>query len=373
MRFPVLSMSAAMNGSTKANAYTPIGVHIVGSVPLPSADAVFSKLSNALPGRLRSLPDGETGERENFTRWQRNVFLDAGFPQVVRQYNSTRTASLPTPTPTSAEIAAVLAAIGPLETHYDTVALASYTTFTACRAAGTIPPDTKFQVSLPTPLNAMLFVADGWQAPLEPLYEAALLRALRNIEASIPQTDLVVQWDVATEVAMLEGVKGIHFAPFFTDSEPVRVNVLERLVRMVGSVAADVEVGVHLCYGDSGHRHFVEPRDLGLLCEVVVEVKTRVARSVEWVHVPVPKARVDEAYFAPLRDLQLGDTRLYLGLVHFDDLDGTRRRIEAAAEVLQGREFGVATECGMGRTPGEQLDSILAISAAVSRPNRTYQ
>lgn len=366
--FLAFSMSAAAINNTTSKALTPTGVHIVGSIPLPSADAVFSKLPTALPGRLRSLPDGETGDRENFTRWQRNVFHDAGFPQILRQYNSTRTASLAAPTPTAAEIDAVLATIRAFETHYDTVALTSYETFTARRAAGIISPETKFQVSLPTPLNAMICIADGWQASLEPLYEAALVDALQRIEEGIPHADLVVQWDVAAEVAMLEGVTEPHFAPFFASSEPVREGVLRRLVRMVGSVAADVEVGLHLCYGDMAHRHFVEPRDLGLLCEVLAEVKTRVARSVEWVHMPIPKTRIDEAYFAPLRDLQLGDTRLYLGLVHYDDLDGTRQRVKTAAKVLQGREFGVATECGMGRTPAEQLDSILAISAAVSRP-----
>jgi len=39
-----------------------IGAHLVGSVPLPDAEAVFRAVS-ALGADLRRLPDGETGVR----------------------------------------------------------------------------------------------------------------------------------------------------------------------------------------------------------------------------------------------------------------------------------------------------------------------
>jgi hypothetical protein len=70
---------------------------------------------------------------------------------------------------------------------------------------------------------------------------------------------------------------------------------------------------------------------------------------------PVPANRDDEAYFAPLRDLGTpADTELYLGLVHESDgVEGTRRRIAAAARVK--KHFGIATECGMGRVRNKAL------------------
>lgn len=81
---------------------------------------------------------------------------------------------------------------------------------------------------------------------------------------------------------------------------------------------------------------------------------------------PVPKDRTDPEYFKPLTKLvpDLGVTELVLGLVHYDDLEGTKKRISTAGEFVES--FGIATECGMGRTPKEQLDDILSISAAVS-------
>ena len=43
---------------------------------------------------------------------------------------------------------------------------------------------------------------------------------------------------------------------------------------------------------------------------------------------PVPKGRTDEAYFGPLDNLRLHpETKLYLGLVHYDDSAGNAARI----------------------------------------------
>jgi hypothetical protein len=80
----------------------------------------------------------------------------------------------------------------------------------------------------------------------------------------------------------------------------------------------------------------------------------------------VPRDRDDVGYFTPLGDLALhDDTELYLGLVHFTDgVEGTERRIAAASKVVSS--FGVATECGMGRRPSEQVVPLLDIHAAVS-------
>jgi hypothetical protein len=68
----------------------------------------------------------------------------------------------------------------------------------------------------------------------------------------------------------------------------------------------------------------------------------------------VPRDRSDDAYFAPLRALQLHpETRLYLGLVHYTDgVEGARQRLTAAHKVVS--DFGIATECGFGRRPKSQ-------------------
>ena len=43
----------------------------------------------------------------------------------------------------------------------------------------------------------------------------------------------------------------------------------------------------------------------------------KVKRPIDWVHMPVPVERDDDAYYAPLAQLRLpATTRLYLGLIH---------------------------------------------------------
>lgn len=80
---------------------------------------------------------------------------------------------------------------------------------------------------------------------------------------------------------------------------------------------------------------------------------------------PVPRDRHDDAYFQPLDALNAPDTTPYLGLVHITDgIDGTRRRMRAARAHLP--RFGIATECGFGRRPPQQVDELLRLHAALS-------
>ena len=342
----------------------PVGVHLVGSVPLPTATDVFIQTTKGLPNRLLRIPDGEPSHRRDFVLFQQDTF--SSVPQVLRPYDA-HFNSLPTRLPTTSDLSSLSSTLGslpPLQTHYDDHALESYAIFTSLRSSGAIPAQTKFQVSLPTPINVTCLIADGYQAPVEPIYEEAIFRALKNLENSIPHTDLSIQWDAAAKFAMLEGATWPHFTPFFS---PVKEGIVERLIRLADAVDPEVECGFHLCYGDMGHRHFFEPRDMAYLVEIATAISKGSKRDITWIHMPVPKDRTDDEFYMPLKELELGKTELYLGVVHFDDLEGTKRRIESAAKT--GKRFGVATECGMGRTPAEHLASILEISTAVSRPH----
>jgi hypothetical protein len=42
-----------------------LGVHLVGSVPLESAEVVFRTVGAEIGDRLRRIPDGETGPRSD--------------------------------------------------------------------------------------------------------------------------------------------------------------------------------------------------------------------------------------------------------------------------------------------------------------------
>src|SRR5437660_10981240 len=46
------------------------GAHLVGSVPLASAEVVFQTVGAEIGDRLRRVPDGETGPRSDWIVWQ---------------------------------------------------------------------------------------------------------------------------------------------------------------------------------------------------------------------------------------------------------------------------------------------------------------
>jgi hypothetical protein len=88
-----------------------------------------------------------------------------------------------------------------------------------------------------------------------------------------------------------------------------------------------------------------------------------ILRSIQLIHMPVPRDRTDEAYFAPLTRLKLRPkTELCLGLVHHTDgIEGTARRLSVAGKFA--RNFSIGTECGFGRRKPETIPELLRIHA----------
>jgi hypothetical protein len=333
-------------------------VHLVGSVPLADEEAVFRMASAILGDHLRRIPDGETGVRTNWIGWQTAVFArnpslepvsDTGkaYGQLV-QYRLR---------PGVAESDIAFDNLG-----YADAAIASYQTFARLKKDGAIPATTRFLVCLPTPLApTTAFIERASQTVVEPPYEAQMLAEVDRICAAIPHDQLAIQWDTAVEFAILESVG------WQSHLDDVRAGIIDRLVRIGEQVPADVELGYHLCYGDAGHQHFVQPKDATLLVTIANDISARLTRPINWIHMPVPRERDDEAFFAPLRDLRLHpETELYLGLVHYTDgVEGARKRIETAQRFAP--TFGVATECGFGRRPPETVEPLMEIHRDVVR------
>ena len=312
-------------------------VLLVGSVPLESAEAVFACCAATLGPRARRLPDGETGERSNWIAWQRDV---------LRQTQGVE----PGPAGYRVTEPPVFGALG-----YAAAARSSYAVFCKLRDGGTISDGQRFQVSLPTPLAVVaLYFDPASQGRAEPPYERALLSELDAILGAVPHEDLALQWDVAIEFAVLEGLRPVAFAPIYD-------GIIDRLTRLCAAVPADVEMGVHLCYGDAGHKHFKEPDDTALMTRVANDLAIRSPRPIAWIHMPVPRHRDDAEYFAPLAALALmPGTQLFLGLVHASDgPPGTKRRIAAAEAFVSG--FGIATECGFGRRDPASIPGLLQL------------
>jgi methionine synthase II (cobalamin-independent) len=209
----------------------------------------------------------------------------------------------------------------------------------------------------------MVFIIPSDVPQVLPAYEQAMIREVEKICAAIPHADLALQWDVCMEMIQWDG-RAPGMAPF----PGMERAFAGAFARICAPVPADVELGIHLCYGDMDAKHFIQPQDLGKAVELANLISASVSHPLAWIHMPVPADRADRAYYEPLRKLQRGArTELYLGLVHTDDgVAGTVQRMRAAHEFVS--DFGIATECGISRarTP-EKVRALLQLHAAAAR------
>jgi hypothetical protein len=95
-------------------------------------------------------------------------------------------------------------------------------------------------------------------------------------------------------------------------------------------------------------------------------VSRQIARPLQLIHMPVPRNRADDAYFAPLRRLDLRpETELCLGLGHYTDgIEGARKRLATAEKFV--RDFSIATECGFGRRDPATIPALLRLHADIA-------
>ncbi len=330
--------------------------HLVGSVPLPDAETVFRTVSEAWGPHLRRISDGETGRRGRWIWFQREMLEqhpamepDPDEPpyalyqwdgQLLRETSYIR--FRPGVDPTSVDF----------PTGYADAALESFDLYTRLQREGVIPADARFQVSLPTPMaTAFMYVSPASRDAYIPTYERSLLSAVDEILVSTPHDRLSIQWDVCQEVLLFED--------YFPHRPPdYKEQIFAELGRLGDAIPETVDLGYHLCYGSPRDEHLVMPKDMGILVEIANGIAGRLERRLDFIHMPVPQDRTDQAYFLPLEGLSVSaDTDLILGLVHHNDTAGARARIDAAREFVSA--FGVASECGWGRTDPARVPGLL--------------
>ena len=338
-------------------------VHFVGSIPLPDSETVFRTLSAAGGRHIRRLPDGETGIRKTWIRFLQQVLADNPaievandvppfkFTQwdgkVLREIPRLRVKPGAKPDPDT------------FDTGYAAMAIASWGVFERLQSSGVIPAGVRFQISLPTPIaptyNNMV---PSDRPALLPALTRHLTGEVDKIAAALPNDRIAVQWDVCQEVLAWEG----YYEPGPVD---FRSETLAVLTEIGDAVPAAIELGYHFCYGSPADEHCVQPKDMAIMVEMANAISDGLRRPIQFIHMPVPKNRTDEGYFAPLEGLRLRpETQLYLGLVHHNDAQGDAARLAAARR--HARVDGVATECGMARGDPARLSSVLAAHISVA-------
>lgn len=330
--------------------------HLVGSVGLKDAETVFITVSEILGGLCRRIPDGETGDRGYWIRWQQKTFdrckdliqetVNVRIPgfndSVARPFYRIKEGIDP--------VSIDLGDLG-----YAEEAAKSYKLFARLVDTGKISRDVRFQTSIPTPMALLCgFVVPDDRLRLEPAVMRAMTRDVEKLQSLVPPQRLAVQLDVCYEIV---GADGGPPLPYDDHVE----GTASRVAALCSLIAEEAECGIHLCYGDPGHQHIVEPSSLAASVTFANAICAASPRPIDFVHMPVPRSRADDDYFRPLEALELPeDTQLILGLVHHTDgVEGGSNRMSVADRYADG--YAIATECGFGRRDPKTIPELLQI------------
>jgi hypothetical protein len=337
-----------------------MNVHLVGSIGLDSVEEVFSTVGRLLGKHVKRIPDGEVGPRRLWVSFQYPLLRSSAYLRPDPSGEVRPTNKFPK--------LCLAEGVKPEEVLFGELGYAreakgSYVDFCAARERGEIPQGVRFQVCLPTPMGVIYaFCTARDVLAIDGAYERAMIREVERICRAIPHRDLCLQWDFCHEMIILDGQPQSQFPTLKASLD----DIMARMARLAAAVPTDVELGVHLCYGDFAAKHFAEPKDMGRMVCVANAMVSAVKRPINYLHMPVPLGRSDDAYFAPLQDLQFKG-ELYLGVVHAaDGVEGTKKRMATAAKYAA--EFGIACECGIARARKPELvNRLLRIHADAAK------
>ena len=129
-------------------------VHFNGSVNLADTESVMRAVVSRVPSGVRRIPDGETGDRDNWIFFQLQKFLQLDWLVPSRPVGAEDGEYDQLPQLQLAD------GVDPAEVSwpdlgYADAYLKSYATFVALRDQGVIPAGVNFQVEYPTPLASI--------------------------------------------------------------------------------------------------------------------------------------------------------------------------------------------------------------------------
>src|ERR1700716_4032662 len=335
---------------------------LVGSIPLDTQKDVFETFGAPLGKYLFAMPDGEVGPRRH---WISRVHYQvlAGHPELeVVQHPAPDRDGVERQAPRNAAdawwfkvkdgVKQVRFGDPGWRLGYARDALNSYFVFRTLKEKGVLPRHLRFQVSMPMVNSALpprVFPVEGDLDKIKPGFEAALRAELAKIVEKIPAKELAIQWDCATEVQDAYGA--IPQLP--------RESMIERNVAQVRNLSPgipeEVALGYHLCFGTLGGWPRFQPETLSETIRLANAFLEASGRRVDWIHIPLLDTD-NEAFFAPLKDLNPRGARVYLGAIH--NMERFQQRVALARKYLP--EFGLAAYCGFGRSPVAELPGILA-------------
>jgi len=335
---------------------------LVGSIPMETVPDVFRTWGARLGRFLPCMPDGEVGDRA--------AWVDMLAYRVYNGHPELETLKRPAPEhgverwrprnltdewefKVRPGVSSVRFGDPGWRLGYARDALNSYFVFQTLKKEGVLARELRLQVCIPLSISAVMpYFHDfsDWEK-IVPGYESAVRAEVAKMLERIPAGELAIQWDEAVEVQDVEF--GYPYSPKAGRFER-NVAPIERLSREIPS---EVMLGHHLCYGTLGGWPMVSPKNLAMAVKFANAAVAASGRRVDFVHIPTLNTN-DDAYYQPLRDLQVGDARVYLGLIHnMQDKARFCQRLALARKYLP--DFGLGAPCGFGRENPETLPRLL--------------
>ena len=336
--------------------------HLVGSTPFDSAEEAMDVALARFPDQLRSLPDGETGERRN---WILSIIESfRTHPDFVLRKDGAWTDYKDLPVFGVRRGRKLRGET--LDFRHVTAFESSYPLFKARRDRSG-RSDLIFQAGIPSAFGMALFTM-GPSGPFlhrRPFVDATL-REIREIYAEAGG-DVVFQLELPPELIFV----ALMPAPL----QRLMARYMARtVIHLVRNSPEGSRFGLHLCLGDMNHRALGRLRDvrpLVLLSNAIVAAWPA-GRALDFIHAPFAAAvlppATDPAFYAPLKGLRLpAETRFIAGFAHDRQSLETQVDLLALMEGLLGRRVDVASSCGLGRRSREEAASVLDRTAALLR------
>lgn len=340
------------------------GIHLTGSLPFKSAEETFQFIGKNLQAWTPRVPDGETGERVNWVLTQTpHFFENPSFDLVAPTEETPR------------QLVKIKAGVNPESITFPSFSYPDYAShsfphFQRAKAEGVLPENAKFLISIPTPFNAVSFFAVlEDQAAILKAYEVQTKAATEEILSRFPHNEISIQWDLPTELATIQG--------WFPNPLGSDEAVYETVKTVSSWIPDEVDLGYHLCYGDSkfgaspfmGKPHEcrfhrkdkgrnIVPENISTVVRVANALSEKIQRPINFIQTATMREWDEAKHWEALSELKLRpETQFYLGLVHASDaVDGALERLAFVNPHLSA--YGISTECGLGRHSAEQLDSV---------------
>lgn len=322
--------------------------HLVGSIPLGSAEEAMAAALERLGTHVRWLPDGETGERQDWVVHIIDSFRRHADLELVREGGWSDYDDIPR---FRVRRGRALSAES-LDFGYVAAFEQNFPTFLELRRRyGRV--DIAFQLGIPGDFDLALFTLGPAGAfRHRAAFADATVAAIRTVHEQAGD-EVVFQIEVPAELVFVAKTP-----------PPARRPMAAYLARGITTLAAaaphGARFGVHLCLGDMHHRALGRMRDVSPLVDLANEIAASwpAGRPLEFVHAPFAAAVEpppnQRRFYDPLRALRLPPgTEFIAGFVHEAHSLRAQQALRDHLDALVGEPVAVATACGLGRRAAE--------------------